>query len=66
MFAFNQQKLCVCDKKLITYDAGCQISLTLSILTLGLFLGFAIFKKNLKEKELMKNGNTFDLIHSPM
>jgi len=63
-FAFNQQKLQIRDEKLILYDAGCQILLTLSILTSDLFLGFAIFLKIWGEVELMKNDD--NPIHSPM
>lgn len=48
--AFNQQKLYLCDEKLILCDAGCQTSLTLSILTLNLLLGFANFLKIERKK----------------
>lgn len=63
-FAFNQQKLCVCDEKIILYDMGFQIALSLSILALDLLLGSDFFFCfNLKEN---KNENYYSLIHSPM
>lgn len=62
-FAFNQQKLRVCDEKLIMYNAGCQI-IDIIYFNFRSVVGFCKFFKNLKEKELMKNDD--NLIHSPM
>lgn len=49
-FAFHQQKLCVCDEKLILYDIDHQILLLLSILAFYLLFGSDFFVWIWREK----------------